>query len=359
MAGHRKNFVKLPANFSEQDVKPGKNCMNIWWRRGRQGALTLFLWVVVLGGCQNPFSPPPLVGIILWSQEIQSFEDNLRGVEEGLREEGYLDGLNVRLQVINTAKDRGRAAQAVEELQEQGVKLLLSLGTVPTLVAMDVTSGIRLPLVYSGVGAPAATGLVWQAAAKPRFTGTSIEVPVAEQLEMFRLALPRLSRLGILYCTASPVAVATGTAAGDAAREMGLFVVEATVIDERESILDKALTDLLDQGVEALFLPTDPVLASPKNLKIIGERMLPARIPVMVPFESSVIYGALLSYHADFAEVGRQAGRQAARILSGVAPSQVPPECPKVKRLTLNLKVAQDLGLPLSRHLLSQAHELY
>jgi len=35
---------------------------------------------------------------------------------EGLREEGYLDGLNLRLQVINSTWDRNRAAGAPEEL---------------------------------------------------------------------------------------------------------------------------------------------------------------------------------------------------------------------------------------------------
>jgi len=182
---------------------------------------------------------------------------------------------------------------------------------------------------------------------------------VAEQLKMFRVALPHLRRLGILYCTSSSVAVATGAAAENAAREMGLTVAKDTVFDAHHASLAKALTNLLDQKIEALFLPTDPVLASPKNLKIICERMVQARLPVMVPFESSVVFGALISYHADFSEVGRQAGRQAARILSGVPPSGVPPEIPKVKRLTLNLKVAQDLDLPLSRHLLSRAHDLY
>ncbi len=42
-----------------------------------------------------------------------------------------------------------------------------------------------------------------------------------------------------------------------------------------------------------------------------------------------------------------------------VFPREVPPEIPQVKRLTLNLKSAQALGLPLSRHLLSRAEDLY
>jgi ABC-type uncharacterized transport system substrate-binding protein len=78
-----------------------------------------------------------------------------------------------------------------------------------------------------------------------------------------------------------------------------------------------------------------------------------------VPFESSVSHGALLSYHADLAEVGRQSGRQAGRILSGAPLREVAPEVPKVKRLTLNLRTAQALELPLSRQLLSRSYDLY
>jgi putative ABC transport system substrate-binding protein len=334
--------------------------MKIWRRRGLQLGLGLGLILLfLLCGCQNPFPQPPLVGIILWNQDIQSFDDNLQGVIEGLREEGYLDKLNVRLQVINSTGDRGRAATAAEVLQKHGAKLLITLGTVPTLVALDVTQGSRLPIVYSGVGAPAATGLNAPSILEPHLTGTSMEVPVAEQLKLFMLAKPRLQRLGILFCTATPVAVATGRVAEAAARGLGLKVIVATVRDERPELLDKALTSLEDEGVQALFLPTDPVLAAPRNLEIICARLLRARVPVMVPFASSVTFGALLSYHADFAEVGRQAGRQAGRILSGAAVRDVPPEIPKVKRLTLNLSVAQSLDLPLSRHLLSRASDLY
>jgi putative ABC transport system substrate-binding protein len=331
------------------------------WRRGvLLGGLGLgLIFLVILCGCQNPFRQLPLVGVILWNQDIQSLEDNLQGVMEGLREEGYLDGLNLRLQVINASGDRGRVAQAAEELQRQQAKLIITLGTVATLVALNATQDSHLPLVYSGVGAPAATGLDCQANGKPRLTGTSIEVPVAEQLRMLRLAQPRLQRLGILFCTATPVAVATGTAAAAAAREKGLTAIMATITDERPELLENALRTLQKEGIDALFLPTDPVLAAPRHVQVICARMLQARVPVMVPFESSVTHGALMSYHADFAEVGRQAGRQAGRILSGAAPWEVPPESPKVKRLTLNLGVAKSLQLPLSRRLLSRARDVY
>ena len=335
--------------------------MATWWCRDLRLVLGLGLFLLLVSyGCQDPFTQSPLVGVILWNQEIQSFEENLQGIFEGLREEGYLDGLNVRLWVVNATGDRDRATAAAREFQKQGAQLLITLGTVPTLVGLDITRASRLPLVYSGVGTLAATGLEWAPkGAERRFTGTSIEVPVIEQLEVLRLAFPRIERLGILFCKTTPEAVATGTDMATAAQKVGLKVLEAMVSGDHPSLLERALSDLLDSGTEALFLPTDPVLASPKNLQMICERTSKARVPVMVPFESSVNHGAFMSFHADFVEVGRQAGRQAAQILSGVAPRLVPPETPKVKRLTLNLRVAQKLEIPLSRHLLSRAHYLY
>ena len=53
--------------------KLGKYFMDLWRRRGLQFGLGLGLFLlIVLCGCQNPFARPPLVGIILWNQEIQS-----------------------------------------------------------------------------------------------------------------------------------------------------------------------------------------------------------------------------------------------------------------------------------------------
>jgi putative ABC transport system substrate-binding protein len=227
-------------------------------------------------------------------------------------------------------------------------------------VALEVTRDSRLPLVYANVAAPAATGLYWpDKRDRARFTGTSMEVASVEQLSFLLQAKPGLKRLGILFCTATPQAIATGMAAEAVAQARGLMAIRETVTDDRSELLEEALTNLLKQHIEALFLPTDPVLTKPNNLKKICEAARQARVPVMVPAGDAVALGALMAYHGDFVEIGRQAGRQAARLLAGASPGDVPQEAPKVKRLTLNLKVARELDLPLSRQLLSRAYKLH
>jgi putative ABC transport system substrate-binding protein len=231
------------------------------------------------------------------------------------------------------------------------------VGTVSTLIALEVTA---IPIVYTTVGAPGATGLSRPAPGKSiRFTGTSMEVPIQEQLRFLLLARPGLKRLGILFCNATPQAVATGEKAGELCSGLGLKPILRTVTDERQDLLELTLADLLAEKIDALFIPTDPVLVKPKNLQIICDTTLRACIPVMVPDGASITYGPLLAYHCDFMDAGRQSGRQAARLLQGTPIEQVTPESPDTRRLSINLKVAQRLNLQLSRQLLCQAYHLY
>lgn len=319
--------------------------------------LIIFLGGIYVG--HRVLSPDlPLVGVIQWTKEIKPFEESLQGVIEGLREDGYQDGLNIRLEVINAQGEK--AAAAAREFLKKKAGLLITVGTVPTLIALEVTRDTKIPIVYTLVGSPNATGLSPPPPPQAvRFTGTSMEVPVVEQLRFLLLALPGLKRLGILFCNATPQAVATGEEAERVSPTLGLTPILRKVTDDRPETLLQTVTDLVHEKIEALFIPTDPVLAIPKNLQIICHAALRAFIPVMAPEGSSMAYGPFISYHGDFAEIGRQSGRQAARLLNGTPLDQVPPESPEIKILTINLKVAHELHMSLSRQLLSQADQFH
>jgi|GEM_PF-937528 len=322
-------------------------------------ALLLFLCGIYVGH-RILFPPLPLVGVIQWMREVKSFEDSTQGVIEGLREEGYQDGLNIRLDIRNARGERDEAAAQASEFQERGARLLITVGTVPTLIALEITRESKIPIIYTDVGFPDATGLSRPVPPEPpRFTGTSAEVPLIEQLRFLLLARPNLKRLGILFCTASPQAVACGTSAEKESRKLGIIPFLRTIPDDRAKLLLHNLTDLLEQRIEALLIPFDPVLRKPRNLRIICDTTMRASIPVMVPDGPSVAHGPLLAYHCDFVDVGRQSGRQAAAFLNGTPLEQIPPELPNIKKLTINLKTAQKLGFLLPRQLTCQADKFY
>jgi putative tryptophan/tyrosine transport system substrate-binding protein len=326
----------------------------------RIAVVPVLLFCCAYGGYRLLSSPLPLVGVIQWTWEVKALGDSVQGVIEGLREEGYQDGLNIHLEAIDVRERKEAAASAARDFQKRDARLLVTVGTVATLMALDVTRESTIPIVYVNVASPDATSLSRPAPPAPlRFTGASMGVPAAEQLGFLLQARPGIKRLGILFCTSAPAAVATGEAAAAVSPKMGLTPVMGRVLDDHPDSLEKAVKDLLGQHIDALFIPADPVLVQEKNLKIICAAALQAAIPVMTPTGTSVAYGPLMSYHCDFVEMGRQAGRQAARLLQGASLKEVPPETPNIKRLTINLKTAQELNLRLPRQLLSQAYKFY
>src|SRR4030042_2326082 len=124
-----------------------------------QSSIRILLGLIIfLGGIyvsRLVFSPDlPLVGVIQWTREVKPFEDSLQGVIEGLREDGYQDGLNIRLAVINAQGEKAAAAAAALGFLKKKVSSLITLGTVPTLIALEVTRDTKLPIVYTLVGSP-------------------------------------------------------------------------------------------------------------------------------------------------------------------------------------------------------------
>jgi putative ABC transport system substrate-binding protein len=72
----------------------------------------------------------------------------------------------------------------------------------------------------------------------------------------------------------------------------------------------------------------------------------------MVPF------GPLLSYGQDFPDYFRRAVTYVDRILKGAKPADLPVEQPSRFKLTINLKAAKSMGLPIAPSLLTSADEL-
>ena len=82
------------------------------------------------------------------------------------------------------------------------------------------------------------------------------------------------------------------------------------------------------------------------------------RLPTIYQWREHVEAGGLISYGPNLAALWRQSGIIVAKVLKGVAPSELPVEQPTKIELVLNVKTAESLGLAIPPSMLVRADEV-
>jgi putative tryptophan/tyrosine transport system substrate-binding protein len=267
-----------------------------------------------------------------------------------LRSLGWVQGRTLEVLALDPDEaypDPEEAQAAVARWQEAGVDLVVALSTSGAAAARDAAPD--LPVLFLS-NDPVAAGLVAdERSPEGSLTGVTFRVPTDRTLDLVLRVLPDVERIGLPYPPADPAATANRDAFQAAADRLGLGLVTAHFTDETD--VADAVAKLAPRDVDALFMSTSPVatralqateMAAPTN-----------RLPVAV--NTSLSETALVSLFPDSEELGRQLGRQAARILSGSSPGSVPVEDPRHFVLVVNLVAAESLGLEIPTDVLREA----
>jgi putative ABC transport system substrate-binding protein len=230
------------------------------------------------------------------------------------------------------------------------------LGTIPSLAALEATK--EIPIVYSIVGKPKATRIIdsWVSSGR-NITGVSMKIPVEKQLEKIQEVIPKVKRLGILYCVSTPQAIATAEEAKWVTKRLNM-VPHPSSLDSNQLNRLSLIAEDLARKVDAIYIPTDPILVAKENLLRILKVGFRYKVPIIAVDDTSVELGALMALHCDFREIGKQAAPMAVRILKGKNPTEIPSQLPLSHRLTVNLRTAKRLGISVNPHFLSLAHRV-
>jgi putative ABC transport system substrate-binding protein len=188
----------------------------------------------------------------------------------------------------------------------------------------------------------------------PNMTGTMLEVPIDRQLKMIRAFLPSTQRIGALYDPKKSAAKFK-----DAERQgqaMGIELQGFPVDSERE--LPQQLRTLLWSS-DALWLLPDSTVLTSESLHFILDSAQAQHIPVIGFSPEITRLGALLSLSVDYAEVGRETGLLARRVLNGERLSSVKPVPIDRLMITVNMKTARFLSLSFPQEVYSLIDESY
>lgn len=270
---------------------------------------------------------------------------------EELRVAGYRSGQNLTILAGDADEahpDPEDAAAVAARWEADGVDIIVALSSTGARAAAEAAPNTDILFLSND---PTATGLVDdEKAPTGRLTGVTFRVPADRTLELASRAVPGTTRIGMAYPPDDPAAQTNLAAVEAAAEEVGLTLVTAE-FDAPEAV-GAAVRQLVAQDVDALLLSTSP--AATRVLAETAAAAAAAGLPVIA--NTTLAESAVLSLAPDTEELGRQLGRQAARLLAGARPSAVPVEDPNHFIVTVNVRAAAALGITVPPALLREAN---
>jgi putative ABC transport system substrate-binding protein len=274
------------------------------------------------------------------------------GLRDGLRELGFREDQDFALGIRFTEGKAGELPAAARDLVRHRVDVLVATETGSAAKAAQAATK-EIPIVFVGIGDPVGLGLV-QSLARPGGNITGVadldSDLIPKRLELFRHMVPGLRRVLLPYDAANPESVALLKVHQEAARRLGLTLIEKPVRSEEEA---RTTVAGFRKG-DADGIVTMRVLSS--NISGFVLDIAPRGVlPSMFHIPYFVERGGLASYGANIHELGKQAARLVDRILKGATPASLPVEQPLKFELAVNVKTAKALGITIPPALLLRA----
>jgi putative ABC transport system substrate-binding protein len=240
------------------------------------------------------------------------------------------------------------------ELVDLKVDLIVAAG-LTIQAAKDATKTI--PIVMPASPDPVGAGFV-DSLARPggNVTGLSLLAPdlSGKRLELLKEAVRKVSRLAVLWNSASPSAETEWKAMQPNAGVLGIKLESRAVRNADEFL--KAFSDMSKRRPDGLITILDTLTSS--YSKIIADWALQARLPTMFGYGAAAEAGGLMSYAPRFPDLYRRAAYYVDRILKGTKPAELPVEQPTKFEFIINLRTAKQIGVTIPPEVLARADKV-
>ena len=275
---------------------------------------------------------------------------------QGLRDLGWQDGRNIRIEYRWAAGRPDLIRQYAQELVALAPDIILANGTPVVAVLKPLTRSI--PIVGVLVVDPVGLGFV-NSLSRPggNITGFSFinSELIGKWTSLIKDAAPGVSRAVLLYNPKiTPFYADFLREIAAAPQSVAMQVVPAPV--------DTA--DDLQTRIEGLArTPGTGLLIGPDatnivNIRKIAQLAAANRLPGISVYRQFAVEGGLMSYGPETADIFRRSAGYVDRILKGANPADLPVQQPTKFEFVINQKAAGALGLVLSPTLLSLADEV-
>jgi putative tryptophan/tyrosine transport system substrate-binding protein len=283
--------------------------------------------------------------------EHPSLDAAREGFIEALKDAGYEEGKNLKIDYQNAQGDMNNNASIAQKLVSDKNDLILAIATASAQAAVQATKDI--PVLFTAITDPVGAELV-QSMEKPggNATGTTDTHPdaIKNTIAAIKKFIPDAKKVGIIYNNGEPNSVVNVKHAKEALEAAGLQAVETTISSSSEV---KQAAESMVGRVDVLYIPKDnTVVAALESVITVANDK---DIPMFVGEGDSVKRGAFASYGLDYHDLGYTTGKMAVEILEGKKPSDIPVGYPENLELVVNKKAAEEEGITLTEEMLKDA----
>jgi len=320
--------------------------------------LTLLLVVsLVLNNCAKRKSLVYHVGILSGLNYIAEIAD---GFKAKMAELGYKEGENIIYDLQKTDFDMTVYKNILNKFVSDKVDLIFVFPTEASQEAKAATRGTKIPVVFTHANIED-TDLV-NSAGEPGGNVTGVRYPgpdiALQRLEIMCELAPQAKRIWIPYQRDYPIVASQLEVLYPAAASMGVILEEAPANDasELKTLLD-VRAESVDIGMDAILFLAEPLGVTPAASEVLCKFANKYEIPIGGALMVMGGYSSLFGINVDLAMAGKQAAILADKILKGTPAGSIPVVSAK-PYFQLNYKLAQELGLNVSKGLLSKASEI-
>ncbi len=290
----------------------------------------------------------PVIGINQLAQH-GSLDNCREGFIEGLKEAGLTEGEDFKIEYQNASGDTSIIKQISDGFSAKNVAMMVGIATNSAVSCFAAAEDKDIPVVFIAVSDPVGAKLT-----EGNVTGISDLLPVTAQLELIRKMQPDAKKIGIIYTLSEPNSVSTIELYKNSAADYG-FELEIVGITEQSQVT-QAVDTIIAKGVDCFTNLTDNTVV--EVLPAILEKTDEAGIPVYGSEIKQVELGCVGSAGIDYTELGKTAGKMAAKILKGEAKaSDMPYETVKDFSYYVNSKAAERFGITIPADIAESAVE--
>jgi putative tryptophan/tyrosine transport system substrate-binding protein len=322
--------------------------INVSKNKGIIWAIVISLLLTVLTGCktrEKNFTIGVVSNVALDTPIWRGFNSGMAGLD-------YVEGRNIKYIIKKVPENNEQNINAaINELLNQKIDLLLTLGKEVDLRARVLVKGSNIPVLFGSGPWPIENRLV-ESVSHPggNMTGVQGVDCTSKALELLKVIIPDLKKVYLPYNPDDVVSNGYIPGLNNTASQLGIEIILHKINSVEEAVT--AIENLTDD-VGAVYMIPSPTLNN-RNSELdraAMKRHIPTGAGLLLDND------VLITYSLDFFDIGKKMARLAREIFNGKKPADIPIETAEVE-LTINLKTAESLGIYVPAGVLAQANKI-